>query len=353
MEPLSVQVQTVFAELAERVAAREAARSISSLSGFFTQKTVRDGHYWYFKTSLPGRGQHEYYLGAETPALRRLIDAYREGRPGEELEEGEIARLCAMLRAAGANTVDSAASRILKALADSGLFRLGGVLVGTYAFLAIGNILGIRWGAVPRTEDIDIAAGTALSIGLPYLDANIPSVFEGLAMGFLPVPEPDSRQPSTSYKVRGKSLRVDFLTPAVAKRRSKPIPIQRLGISAAPLEMLDYLIEAPVATVAVDGGATQVNVPDAARFALHKLALAERRPLAQQSKAVKDREQGILLLTHLHRERAGDVDAALARAFERFPMVFNCVVKAARRLPESELRSRILYLHSNRKTTNR
>jgi len=333
METLSVQVQTVFAELAERVAAREAARSISSLSGFFTRKTVRDGHYWYFKTSLPGRGQHEYYLGAESPALRRLIDAYQEGRPGEELEEGEIARLCAMLRAAGANTVDSAASRILKALADSGLFRLGGVLVGTYAFLAIGNILGIRWGAV---------AQTALSIGLPSLDANLPSVLEGLAMGFLPVPELDSRQPSTSYKVRGKSLRVDFLTPAVGKRLSKTVPIQRLGISATPLEMLDFLIEAPIATVAVDGGATHVNVPDAARFALHKLALAERRPLAQQAKAAKDREQGILLLTHLQRERAGDVDAALTRALERFPMVFNGVVKAARRLQESELRSLIL-----------
>jgi hypothetical protein len=342
MEPLSIQVQTVFAELAEQVAAREAARSISSLSGFFTEKTVRDGRYWYFKTSLPGRGQHEYYLGAETPALRRLIEAHRHGRPGEELEEAEIARLCAMLRAAGANRVDSAAARILKALADSGLFRLGGVLVGTYAFLAIGNVLGIRWGAVARTEDVDIAAGTALSIALPSLDANIPSILEGLAMGFLPVPDLNSRETSTSYKVRGKSLRVEFLTPAVGKRRTKPIPIRRLGISAAPLEMLDYLIEAPVATVAVDGGATSVNVPDAARFALHKLAVAERRPLALASKAAKDREQAIMLLTQLQLERAEDINDALKRARERFPMVFNCLLRSAHRLPESEFRSSIL-----------
>ena len=66
MQPLSIQVQTVFAELAERVAAREAGRTIARLSGFFTQKEVRDGRYWYFKTSIPGGGQHEYYLGAET-----------------------------------------------------------------------------------------------------------------------------------------------------------------------------------------------------------------------------------------------------------------------------------------------
>src|SRR5258707_5940826 len=109
MQSLSIQVQTVFAELAERVAAREAGRSIANLSGFFTQKAVRDGQYWYFKTSIPSHGQHEYYLGAETPALRRLIEAHREGRSGEQLEEAEITRLCAMLRAAGANCVDSTA----------------------------------------------------------------------------------------------------------------------------------------------------------------------------------------------------------------------------------------------------
>jgi hypothetical protein len=85
-----------------------------------------------------------------------------------------------------------------------------------------------------------------------------------------------------------------------------------------------------------------VNVPDAARFALHKLAVAERRPLALQSKAAKDREQGMLLLTQLQRDRVGDIDEALDKAHERFPMAFNCLVKSARRLPESESRSRIL-----------
>lgn len=342
MQLLSIQVQTVFAELAERVAAREAGRTIANLSGFFTQKAVRDGQYWYFKTSIPGQGQHEYYLGAETPALRRLIEAHRDGRSGEELEEAEIARLCAMLRVAGANCVDSAAARVLKALADSGLFRLGGVLVGTYAFLVLGNVLGVRWGAVARTEDTDIAAETALSVALPQLESNIPSLLQSLEMGFLPVPALDPREPSTSYKVRGKNLRVDFLTPAIGKRRTKPVLIQRLGMSATPLEMLDFLIESPLATVAVNGGGTYVNVPDAARFALHKLVIADQRPLVQQSKAAKDKEQAILLLNQLEVDRAGDVEQAIDRAHLHFPMMFSRLVKSAQRLPESELRTRIL-----------
>jgi len=342
MQALSVQVQTIFAEVVERVAARESGRSIAHLSGFFSKKVVRDSPYWYFKASLPGRGQHEYYLGKETAALRRLIEAHKEGRPAKEVEEGDIARLCAMLRAAGANCLDAAAARVLGALADSGLFRLGGVLVGTYAFLVLGNVLGVRWGASARTEDIDIAATTGLTVALPPLETNVSSLLEDLAMGFLPVPGLDPRESSTSYKVRGKALRVDFLTPAKGKKRDKPIAIPRFGISAAPLEMLDYLIEAPVASVAINGGATYVNVPDAARFALHKFVIADRRPLSQSSKAVKDREQATSLLDQLELDRPGDIDQAIDRANKKFPMVFNCLAKSARKMSDSRLRARIL-----------
>jgi hypothetical protein len=342
MSALSVQVQTIFAELVERVAARESRRSIAHLSGFFSTKVVRDSPYWYFKASLPGSGQHEYYLGRETPALRRLIDSHREGRPAKELEEGDISRLCAMLRAAGANCLDVAAARVLGALADSGLFRLGAVLVGTYAFLVLGNVLGVRWGALARTQDTDIAAATRLTVAVPPLETDVSSILDDLAMGFLPVPGLDPRESSTSYKVRGKNLRVDFLTPAMGKTHDKPIAIPRFGISAAPLEMLGYLIEAPVASVAIAGGATYVNVPDAARFALHKLVLADRRPLAQNSKAVKDREQAFSLLDHLELDRPGDIDQAIDRAREKYPMVFKSLAKSARKLPGSTLRDRIL-----------
>jgi hypothetical protein len=152
----------------------------------------------------------------------------------------------------------------------------------------------------------------------------------------------DPRESSTSYKIRGKDLRVDFLTPAKGKTRDKPVALARFGISATPLEMLDYLIEAPFASVAINGGATYVNVPDAARFALHKLVIADRRPLAQNSKAAKDREQAILLLEQLELGRPGDIDQAIDRARERFPMMFSSLAKSARKLAISPLRDRIL-----------
>ena len=70
--------------------------------------------------------------------------------------------------------------------------------------------------------------------------------------------------------------------------------------------------------------------------------IADRRPLGQQSKAAKDREQAILLLNQLAIDRVGDIEQALDRAHQRFQMAFNCLVKSARRLPDSDLRTRIL-----------
>ena len=33
----------------------------------------------------------------------------------------------------------------MRALADAGVFRLGGILVGSYAFQILGNLLGVAW----------------------------------------------------------------------------------------------------------------------------------------------------------------------------------------------------------------
>jgi hypothetical protein len=222
MQLLALQTQTVFAELAERVLAREAVRSVSHLAGTFTTKYVRDRAYWYFKASQPGSGQREYYLGPETPALTRVLETYQADRPAARIEDAEIEHLCAMLRAGGAMLTDHVAARVLRALGDAGVFRLGGVLVGTYAYLVLGNTLGVRWARATRTQDIDIAARRTITISVPPLDADVPSARAGLELGFLPVPGFDPREPSTSFHVRGRELRVDFLTPASGRPTANP-----------------------------------------------------------------------------------------------------------------------------------
>jgi hypothetical protein len=73
--------------------------------------------------------------------------------------------------------------------------------------------------------------------------------------------------------------------------RSRPVRLARFAAAAQPLRFLDYQIESSARAAVVGGGVVAVNVPDAARFALHKLMVAVERPAAMQSKREKDLTQ--------------------------------------------------------------
>lgn len=311
MQRLPPETQTIFAELSERLRTLEAARSFANLAGGFARKRVGGGEYWYFKTSEGPAGQREYFVGPEGREARAVMDAYAAGRPQIERALAEIGRLCAMLRQGDAMLTDAPSAKVLSGLASAGVFRLGAVLVGTHAYLALGNVLGVRWKSSLHTQDIDLAAARTVQLAVPQTEADLPKVLDALNMGFLPVPGLRPKSPQTSFKVRGQTLRVDLLTPARGARDGKPVTIPRLNAAAQPLELLDYVLEAPVSTPLLNGGATLVNVPDPARFALHKLILSGRRPVSEQAKAGKDRQQAIELIEVLQEDRPGDLVLAV------------------------------------------
>jgi hypothetical protein len=336
MQRLPAETQTIFAELSERLRALEAARSFANLAGSFARKRVRGAEYWYFKTSEGPAGQREYFVGPEGRETGAVMAAYAAGRPEIERALTEIARLCAMLRQGGAMLTDAPSAKVLSGLASAGVFRLGAVLVGTHAYLALGNVLGVRWKSSLRTQDIDLAAARTVQVAVPQTEADLPKALDALNMGFLPVPGLRPKSPQTSFKVRGQTLRVDLLTPAQGARDGKPVIIPRLNAAAQPLGLLDYLLEAPAAVPLVNGGATLVNVPDPARFALHKLILAGRRPVVEQSKAGKDRQQAAEMIEVLHEDRRGDLMLA-ARALKKRPAVWHARLKAQLNSLPSEL----------------
>jgi hypothetical protein len=102
------------------------------------------------------RGIVQRYVGRRTPVLDRVVERFEKGRAVAAAERERTERLCAQLRVAGALVTDAPTTRILAGLADAAVFRLGGVLVGTHAFIVLGNLLGVRWtGAGLRTEDVD------------------------------------------------------------------------------------------------------------------------------------------------------------------------------------------------------
>ncbi len=295
----------------------EAARSFASLKGGFSKKRVGTADYWYFKTSEAATGQREYSVGPDTPATRSVIEAYRRGRAGMDEAADGVARLCAMLRQGDAVVTDAVSAKVIAALANAGVFRLGAVLVGTHAFIALGNVLGVRWRSSLRTQDIDVLAAPVLELAIEQREADVPRALESLHLGFLPVPGLDPGSPETSFKVRGKSLRVDLLTPARGRRYTGPVPIRRLKTCAQPVEFIDYLLDSRIAVPIVNGGASLVNVPDPARFALHKLIVSGERPVTEQAKSMKDIQQAAEMIEVLFEDRAGDLELAIDSMNER------------------------------------
>lgn len=309
MERLTTQMQTVYAELLEQLIAIETQRAIGHSGGTFVLKTVKGQEYYYHQQALPG-GVVQRYVGRRSPALDRVVERFAAGRAAVANERQRTARLCAVLRSGGALMIAGPPARVLGALADAAVFRLGGVLVGTHAFIALGNLLGVRWrGAGIRTDDIDIAGVGPLAIAVPPLTADVPKILDSLEMGFFPVPGLSPSRPSTSFKVRGQALRVDLLTPQ-GGGGSKPRPIPRFRTAAQPLAYLDYLIAEPQDAALVASGGILVNVPVPARFALHKLLVARSRPAAQQSKSDKDLDQAAQVIQILSEDRPGDLALA-------------------------------------------
>jgi len=327
VERQPLEVQTIYAELLEQIAAYEASRTIGYTPGSFVTKTVKGQEYYYFQQVGPGAAKSQTYLGKRDASLAELADRFAKGRANVAGDQRSMERLAALLRVGGAMVTDAPSARVLRALADAGVFHAGGVLVGTHAFIVLGNLLGVRWTTSLRTQDVDIAADPGLDVAVPGARADLPSALESLEMGFLPVPRLDPKNPSTSLKVRGQSLRVDLLTPS-ARARSRPVELPRFAAVAQPLRFLDYLIEKPVKAAVVDGGVVAVNVPDAARFALHKLIIAGERPAAMQSKREKDLLQAAQILEVLHEDRPGDLVLAWEALIARGKAWVNRVAKS-------------------------
>ena len=205
--------------------------------------------------------------------------------------------------------------RVIELLERAGVFIVGGILVGSHAFAAYGNMLGVRWPTEStRTHDVDVAGDDHISIGLSDEPADLKQALLDTDMGFIEVPVLDRKAPSTRYRIQGKQLSVDVLTPMIGKPVSSPVFINTLNTFAEPVRFLDFLMNETQSAVIVSRAGILINVPAPARYALHKLVVSERRPAAMQTKSIKDVYQAEQLLTILLNDRPGDIQLAFDAA---------------------------------------
>jgi hypothetical protein len=313
---LSSTAQTAYAQVVEVVLGAEHARSVADLSGSFTSKQVKGHKYWYYQYTEPAGKLRQVFVGPDNEVVRALV--------AQKNAHAVTAPLAPLVRSAlvlGCTEVLPKHFKVLKRLSEYGFFNAGGVLVGTHAFIALGNMLGVRWGDAAQTQDIDFAhAGKRMALALaPSLEVQTHEAIASLDMGFLPIVGLAGKGGATYLNPQEPDFRLDFLT-TLHRGGEKPYEHPQLHVTLQPLKFMEFSLEqVQQAAILAKAGALLVNVPHPARFALHKLLVAGERAGTFQAKASKDLRQAGALLEVLREMRAWEVEEAWQDLLGRGP----------------------------------
>lgn len=298
---MSAAAQAAFAGLDTAARQREVDRCVADLPGGFTRKLVNGRTYWYYQAKSPDGAPLQTYVGPDDATTRALIAAHKSGVHAQADQN--------MLRAAraavelGCAQVPLKHGRVISRLGDHGFFRAGGILVGTHAFMAYQNLLGVTWQGSAMTLDLDFAhAGRNVSIALrPGIKIDTRKAIESLEMGFMPI------QSQTTYKKADEpDFDIDFLT-AMGRTGDAPVHVESLNVTLQPLKFMELSLEDPLTTTLLwRNGPVVVNLPRPQRYAVHKLLVYGERPQNMRTKAVKDLAQAAALMDYLL-----DMDLAL------------------------------------------
>lgn len=311
---LSSGAQTTYSQLVDAALVSEHARSVADLSGSFSSKIVKHNKYWYYQYSEPSGKLRQIFVGPDNESVNGLIA--RKSQPAFTAELGPLAGAAVAL---GCADVLPKHLRVIRRLSEYGFFGAGGVLVGTHAFLAFGNMLGVRWGDASRTQDIDFAhAGKNLALALPSnLEVKTHDAIESLQMGLLPVSGLSGKSGATYLAPRDPAFRLDFLT-TLHRGGETPYEHPQLHVMLQPLKFMEFsLLQVQQAVLFNSDSAVVVNIPHPARYALHKLLVYGEREGTFATKANKDVMQAASLLAYFKERRTWEVDEAWADLITR------------------------------------
>jgi hypothetical protein len=195
-------IRTHYAEFRER--ARAAGQLLPGTPGSVVTHRVKGGSYLSRAYYVASSQRIEDFIGpAENEDLRNAV--------AERMQFSEwIQRRVGRLKKLGFQVADRETARVLVVLHNSGAFQAGLVLVGTLAYMARLNDLGIS-AFSSRTRGIDAAreSRVKLAIQLEFLSA-----LKATTLPFVEVPGLSPRPPPfTSARLPGAGeLRIDVLT---------------------------------------------------------------------------------------------------------------------------------------------
>lgn len=316
---LPLSAQTAYAQLADVATALELNRSIENLHGSFSRKTVQGSAYWYFAfRDLDGQVR-QLYVGPDNEQVRAAVERAKSQQPRPDEQLAPLAKAAVAL---GCTPALPKHLRAVRRLCDYGFFRAGGVLVGTHAFIALGNMLGVKWMAGGSTTDVDFAhAGKNLSVALRAdVRIDVHAALSSFEQGFIPLVQLGGGA-GASYKLRSDpEFQIDFLT-SLHRGGEGPVMVPNLNVGLQPLRFMEFALEKVAQAVLVDrnGGAVTVSIPAPERYAVHKLLVVGERAGAMRTKANKDLQQAAALCAWLLAHQRDALLDAWQDALERGP----------------------------------
>ena len=322
MKQIDLMFRTMVAELQQRSFDAQWSADFPP-AGRFVRVKVDDRSYWYFDQPNGEGGQRRRYVG---PAADPEISARVETFKGEKDDyQNRRKMVAALTREAGLIAPDRFTGQVIEVLANAGLFRLRGVLVGTVAFQCYSALLGIRLPAAAiLTGDADMAQDYAISAEVADSLPPIVDLLQGVDPSFRALPHVSGSPRSNAFR-NSSGYRVEFLKTnrGAEEYADQPAQMPALGGAAAePLRFIDFLLIDPVRTILLHGAGVSVTVPAPERFAVHKLIVAGRRLDDASGRAKKDKDlrQAGMLFDALQSAGGGrDLANALEEAWTRGP----------------------------------
>lgn len=312
---LSLSAQSAYAELFDQCAGRS-INALSGLSGSFHSQKIKGKSYIYFVfRNSQGAGQ-KIYVGPENERTLKLIERAKNNKA--HTNTTPLVRSAAAL---GCQTMANKHFRIVNQLANYGFFKAGGILVGTHAFLAMGNMLGVKWNAGNTTLDVDFAhAGKNISIALPAnIKISVHDALTSLEMGLLPITQLSGNAGAQYRNPDDQELRVDFLT--TIGKHDGSVLIDDLGLTLEPLKFMEFSLENTTQAIILGkSDVCLVNIPSPERFAVHKLIVYGERKPSERVKSLKDLGQAAAIFDwHAKNNLTTIITEAIEDAMSRDP----------------------------------
>jgi hypothetical protein len=302
MKPIPLNLMTIYADVLQSLEmADHDAASIAT-------KTIKNKRYVY-ATKKDGSARIEMYLGpADDPAVQAEVGRLRNAAERAKHLRSSVT----LLKASRLPAPSLILGRILEVVANAGLFNRGMTLVGTAAYQTYAPVLGYYLPtATYATNDVALSVAEFVP---GENEEDFHTLLKRADKSFEPLWSRNDKLPKAFRASNG--FIVELLT-RFGRGHKSPVLIESLNAAAVPLSFQEYLAEVTMEAAALYGHGVLVRVPTPARFAVHKLIIAQRRKPTARAKRQKDLRQAEELIDILLEMDESTLQSELDGARER------------------------------------